>query len=143
MTAPITLHKLRQVIESAYESGYHGCLDLKESYSEEALQALLAGACEPILNKNDGWKIFRVRELREVAVGTIFEHSIRGKGWIETNHMETVMRWQDGSASKFYDEDTPWTEPMRITGMTQKKNVKVQPSRTARKRATLGGLLGN
>lgn len=134
MTTPITVQRLRQVIELAYESGYHGCLDLKESYSEIAIQTLLAGACEPVLNKNDGWRIFKIKELREIVIGTIFEHSIRGKGWIEVNPhvspvLEKAMRWQDGSVSSFQEETSPWTEPMRIIGATQKQPSRKQPGR--------------
>ena len=115
--AAITLQRLKQIISDAYAAGYGGSLDMSESYVQEITTMLLATPEQP-LSKNEGWKIFKHKELRDVPVGTIFEHSSRGKGWIESNSTEKYMRFHNGEICHFYSDESPWDEPMRIIGST-------------------------
>lgn len=131
--AAITLQRLRQIIEIAYESGYHGCLDMKNVYAEEIIQNLLDSPAEPVLNKNDGWRVYKVKELRVVAPGTMYEHLTRGRGYIETEGLERVMRWSDGTCTRFVTDEPPWTDPMRPLGMTMKIEPKEPPKRRPRR----------
>lgn len=134
--AAITSHRLKQIIESAYEAGYRNCLDEKTSYAEEVISALLAAPEE--LSKNDGWKVWLVKELRSVAIGMMFEHASRGLGWIEGNSIGRYMRWRDGTISQFYSDDVPWKESMRQIGLTMKQERTVPPKKKVRRSAVLG-----
>lgn len=114
--AAITLQRLKQVIADAYANGYHGCLDLSDTYVEEAIARLMDTPAIPVLSVNDGWKNWTVKELRSLDVGTIMEHATRGKGWTSGTSSERLMIWADGSQSHFYKDETPWNEPMRVIG---------------------------
>lgn len=132
--AAITLQRLKQVIGIAYEAGYHGCLDLKETYAEEIIQQLLANPADPVLSKNDGWRVYKVKELRVLPPGTMLEHVIRGNGYIEKMGSITHMRWTDGSMSVFVSDEDPWTDPMRLLGRTMKLEREQQMPRSSRRR---------
>lgn len=123
--ATLTLQRLKKIIGIAYENGYHGCLDLKDSYTEEVISKLLTTDDEPTLSKNDGWKIYRAKELITMAIGTIFEHCIRGRGYIEaTSTNGRIMRWSDGTVSAFLHDESPWLDPMRRIGVAPKAEIK-------------------
>jgi hypothetical protein len=139
--AAITSQRLKQIIAAAFEAGYHNCLDEKDSYADEIISALLAAPEESLLTKNDGWKVWPVKELRSVSVGLMFEHTSRGRGWIESNSMERYMRWHDGTTTKFYSDESPWNEPMRPLGMTMKHDRTTAPKKKPRRSSTFGGLL--
>lgn len=115
--AAITLQKLKKLLGDAYEAGYGNSLELKACYVEEIAAAIL-GEPEETFGPNEGWKVFKVRELREIAVGTIFDHSARGKCWVELHHgsRERHMKFENGEICHFYQDSRPWDEPMRIIG---------------------------
>jgi hypothetical protein len=104
----ITKQKLRELIEEAYDTGYHGCLDLKEEYAEEVLESLFS-------KSEAEWKIYKINELFEMPVGTQFIHKRLGECWIEgssprNKHMEFV----NGEAKYFSQDIDPWDEPMKL-----------------------------
>lgn len=108
----LTIKKLKKLLKEAYESGYAGSLDMADSYTDDVLSSLFTQ--QEKLTTNDGWETYTVKQLRNLTVGTILEHSSRGKCWIDSNRTETFMKFWDGSVSKFYTDDAPWNEPLRI-----------------------------
>ena len=121
--ASITKKRLQAALLDAYEQGYRGALDMQENCVEGILATLLGSDPESTDNQNDGWRVFTVKELRATKIGTIFEHSTLGKGWIDACN---TMTWASGGSHLFQSDNQPWTEPMRIIGMTSKS----QPRQT-------------
>lgn len=117
--AALTLNRLKQIIADSYEAGYHGSLDLKEIYVEEIVDNVL-DPTEETFAKNDGWKTFKVSELRGLRIGTIFDHATRGKCFIESDGLNRYMKFANGSVAKFLEDSSPWDEPMRIIGNSSK-----------------------
>lgn len=116
--AAMSFQKLKQIIADAYAAGYSGSLDLKEAYVDETIQEILS-ADQPA-TKNEGWRVFKINELRTIPVGTIYDHESLGKGWTENNGTETYMRFHTGEIYHFYTNENPWDQPMRIVGTTMK-----------------------
>lgn len=118
----ITLNHLKDVLGKAYIHGYHNCLDMKDSFVDDLVKILFE---EPkVFSKNDGWKVFTVKELRQLSVGTIFEHSVRGKCYIEAGRYssaKTFMHFEDGSRSEFVSDCEPWNQVMKIIGSQKKR----------------------
>lgn len=129
--AAITLQRLKQVISDAYVAGYGSSLELKDCYVDELIASLL-DAPDSAPSANDGWKIYKVRELRELKPGTILEHFTRGKGWIETQGVEKWLKFENGEVSHFFQDASPWDEPMRVLGMTMKGPERQPPARQRR-----------
>lgn len=92
---------------------YHGCLENKDVYIEERLEKLLKNESNPF-PKNEGWRIFPIKELSKYPFGTIFEHSILGKGFIDRKSKLPCMNFQ-GKINFFHsDDENPWDQVMRI-----------------------------
>ena len=103
-------------------------MELKEGYVDEAISSLL-DAPEAPPSVNDGWKIYKVRDLREMKPGSMLQHFTRGKCWVETQGVEKWMRFETGETSNFFQDAPPWDEPMRFIGMTMKGPERVPPRR--------------
>lgn len=118
MSVAITLQKLREFLEQAYEAGYQGCLELKIEYVDDVIQSIINGKIEvPSISPNDGWKIYKVSELMKEPVGTIFEHNRLGKCWIDAdmnNQKNKYMTFANGETKYFQADSSPWDEPMRL-----------------------------
>jgi len=117
-SAAIKVQHLRELLEQAYEAGYHGCLDLKGEYVDEAIQKILDGRIEvSAVNPNDGWRIYKINELIKEPIGTIFEHSRLGKCWIdqnEDNPKDKRVVFANGEIKYLQADTNPWDEPMRL-----------------------------
>lgn len=126
--ATITLQRLKQLIENAYEAGYTGSLELAESYVEDTISSIVNDTPSSP-NLNDGWRKYSLSELVSLPVGTIIEHYNKGKGWVDQiERSYRGVRFENGTYSIFKCEGDPWTDPMRIIGNI----VKPKPKKTRR-----------
>jgi len=96
---------LRELLAKAFEAGYEGSLDLKDSYVEETIRSL----------SNPGWRVYTVAELRGMPHGTIFTHQTKGRGIVQANGFSLgSMLFDNGEVFTFIQDSKPWTEPMII-----------------------------
>ena len=110
----LKMTELREIILRVYEDGNRGCLDLKESYVDEFIQNLLVEMSKKKLS--DDWRIYTVEELRKKPLGTLFEHSKYGKGWIDGTEKIKIMTFEQGRTFYITDDGHPWDETMREVG---------------------------
>lgn len=120
MYASITTEDLVRVIGTAFEDGYHGCLDCKDGYVVEALEKML----RPVAQKSppkfvpvEAWRNYTVKEIKQYNPGTIFEHSRLGYYWLENEQTVTgftrIAVFPDGRVGYLETDAIPWTEPIR------------------------------
>lgn len=116
--AALRLQRLKEVIKTAYEAGFRGCMDLADQYAEE----LLANIQAEIQNKDlpmktNEWRKYTVEELKKKPVGTVFEHIRLGQGWIDgRTEKDKCMTFANGEHRHFMQNIEPWSEIMRELG---------------------------
>lgn len=114
----ITLERLVTLLGKAFDMGYEGCYDLKKTYIEE----LLIEAQKK--DTNDQFKVYKVKELKELPEGTIFQHSTRGRCWIATKtNGSKIMQFEKGEVIELCSDNEPWNMPMQM--IYSEKNSKV------------------
>jgi hypothetical protein len=130
--AAITLERLKQLMAECYAAGYRGPLDLKDSFVNELVTEVFKSPDNT--GENDGWTNYTIRDLKAMPIGTILEHSKRGKCWIEsgavgisTDGRAVHMRFEDGSIAHFHQDASPWLDKMRVVGKTMKQPEKKRP----------------
>lgn len=62
------------MLMTAYEAGYHGCLDLKDGYATEIIEELIEEA-KPVMNE---WFKIKSEHLKEIPLGTKIEVKKQG-----------------------------------------------------------------
>jgi hypothetical protein len=110
----ISLEDLRRILATAYEEGYHGCLDCKDGYVLELMENFLAKFVSPVASPTfvaaEDFRIYKVAELKLLPNGTFFEHSKLGYCWT----IEGGMRFkQTGAVRSFAKDAFPWNQTMR------------------------------
>jgi hypothetical protein len=107
--ASISKQKLKELVMQAYDSGYHGSLELKEEYAEETLEDFLRDPDE------EEWKVYSIKELLEMPIGSVFTHNRLGKCKIHGNSLKDKhMVFENGEVKHFASDSDPWDEPMKI-----------------------------
>ncbi len=118
--AALKLNRLKELILAAYEAGFNGCFDLRDEYADEIVAEVMA-EIERSKTESKGsgdWRVWSTDELRKRPIGTIFEHSRLGQGWIEgSSESKKQMTFANGEISYFCQNNVePWDEPMREVG---------------------------
>lgn len=116
--AALKLNRLKEIILNAYEAGFNGCLDLREEFADEMVAEIMAEIerSKSEIKPGGDWRLWTTEELRKKPIGTIFEHSRLGKGWIEgTSESKKQMTFANGETSFFMQNNVePWDEPMKL-----------------------------
>lgn len=106
----INYEKLFLLLTEAYDLGYKGCNDLKNDNIENLLLS-------HNIKNEDEFKIFKVEELKQLPVGTILQHIIKGRCWVQSRVRGKLIKYiqfQNGGSAELIKDAHPWDKPMRI-----------------------------
>jgi hypothetical protein len=106
-TIQIAFDKLKNLIGEAYESGYRGSLQMKEQEIDGLLEKYE-------VSSNGGFRIWTIEELREMPVGTLFDHLAMGRCFIESRLDRHIMQFNRGEERLFNHNGNPWDIPMKL-----------------------------
>jgi hypothetical protein len=113
--AGLKLNQLRDIVLTVYEAGHRGCLDLREDYADEFIQALMIEINKGKANSGE-WRVYTVKEISQRPIGTMFEHTSLGKCWIDGTEKLKHMTFENGSVFHLLEDDEPWLEKIREIG---------------------------
>lgn len=105
----LSLKKLRELLEKAFDSGYNNCHDLRTQCIDTIINEAVAE-----LSKDQTSKIYTVEELNSMPVESKFFHSKLGFGIIrkKTSNGKLCMVFNNGDSYYFQDNKEPWTDRM-------------------------------
>lgn len=104
----ITIDKIVELINEAYERGLTGCADLKKQDIDE----IIGKVC---LKREDNYRIWTVAELKKMPSGSIFHHMVRGRCYIDTkSNGIKFMQFDRGQITDFNSDNDPWDKPMKL-----------------------------
>lgn len=104
----LSLENLLEIIREAFDAGLTGTPDLRPQIEEELLARFKVKIKANI-------KVWTVEKLREMPVGSIFDHSLKGRCSIaEHSNGAKFMQFQSGKAIEFTSNSDPWDKPMRL-----------------------------
>jgi hypothetical protein len=117
----LSTDKLRAVVAEAFDLGYHNSAELKDQLIDELITRCM-------VKEEPQYRIFKVAELKQMPVGALFQHSTRGRCWIEAKPDGTKqMRFENpgaksdagkeersGKTVSLSTDDEPWDRPMRL-----------------------------
>ncbi len=99
--------QLVEMIGVAYDAGLSGALDMKEHVVDEIANEV---------GKSRELRIFAVEELRNYLAGSVFHHSLFGRGEIITKKgvRQPFMKFDNGLIHAFSADTFPWDVPMML-----------------------------
>lgn len=104
----ISLERLVKLLDEAFDMGYEGCYELKNTYISE----LMAKAQTKDASEH---KVYKVQELKSFPEGTIFQHSTRGRCWIAIkSNGNKYMQFEKGEIMELCSDEEPWNMPMQL-----------------------------
>lgn len=104
----ITLDKLTALVNEAYDCGNRGCADLKAQEIEE-----LFGRYN--IRRTEDFRVWKAEELRNMPVGSIFQHILRGRCFITARaNGQKYMQFDKGQVMDFNSDQDPWDKPMHL-----------------------------
>lgn len=98
---------LRSLVGESFDCGYFGSAERRDEYLSEILENYK-------INKSQEYRVFKVSELKQMPVGTIFHHLSNGRCWISEKANQRCMRFEKVPYPIDFLTDTePWTKPMK------------------------------
>ena len=103
----VSYKQLVSMMETAFGSGQVCSLDSRDQVVEEIIQ-------ENKLGPERDLRVYAVDELRHMPAGTVFQHSLLGRGEIVTKRgvRQPFMKFDNGVTHAFAADTFPWDLPM-------------------------------
>jgi hypothetical protein len=98
--------KLKGYLETAFNSGFVGCIDLRSDCVESILRQ--------IENLEEDFSLYDIAKIRTFKVGTIIIHKNLGKGKVVKSGRMGHVLFEDGSAIGLGNGEYPWNEKIKI-----------------------------
>ncbi len=100
--------RIKSLMAAVFDRAYFASPDVKDSIIAEALDGFIE-------KETNAAKVYTVAELQAMPVGTMFEHSVRGRCWVVAKTDGTkCVRFQSGGTINLLLNGDPWNKPMRV-----------------------------
>jgi len=102
----VSKEQLRKMLYEAFDFGYNNSSEMKEQVVADLIKKYN-------LDKQEDFLIYNITDLQRMPLGTIFEHSTRGRCWIVNKDGRRAMQF-DSEVLEFNNEGDPWDKPMKL-----------------------------
>ncbi len=110
----IKMDKLIEVCRIVYDGGVSGSADLRDSFINDVLQ-------KNGISSDDQWRVYTVKELQQMPIGTLFSHSLLGRGTVcerAESKVKYIVFAEVGPRDLNVDLD-PWDKPMKLLSLAE------------------------
>ncbi len=108
----IETDRLKFWLGQAFDSGYQNSQDLRDQIIDDLMVDVIK---DQTPKADEGYRIYKVAELKKMPAGTVFHHSIRGRCYLFPKSDGTnCMQFEQGQASGLTSDADPWDHPMKL-----------------------------
>lgn len=103
--------RIKGLMGQIFDKSYFSPNELKSVIVEESI-------ADFIMRETNSSRVYTVVELQAMPMGTMFEHSLRGRCWISAkSDGKKCVHFQSGGTMNILQDGDPWNKPMRILYM--------------------------